>query len=74
VARRLVKERRALEDLAHQVDYYVELELFTAADDFISAFEHFCELVTEQPEMAHLFEAESRRLRELELRTWSSTT
>lgn len=68
--RQLVKERRALEDLADQVDYYVERELFTVADEFISAFENFCELVIHQPEMAHLFEAENARLRALELRIW----
>lgn len=68
--RQLVKERRALEDLTDQVDYYVERELFAVADEFLSAFENFCALVIEQPEMAHHFEAESPRLREMGLRVW----
>jgi plasmid stabilization system protein ParE len=68
--RRLVRERRAQEDLAGYVDYFVEREFYSVAEDFIAAYERFCELVVEQPEMAHRFETESERLREFELRIW----
>jgi hypothetical protein len=34
--RRLVRERRAQEDLAGYVDYFVERELYSVAEDFIA--------------------------------------
>ena len=40
------------------------------AERFLDAYDHFCELVEEQPEVAGIFQTENASLRALGLRIW----
>lgn len=67
----VVHGRHSERDIEAQVDYYLEQDALDAAGRFLDALDHFCDLVSDNPDMGTPYELDIERLRHAEIRRWA---